>query len=363
MLDIIQRSLKNFVAEFRVMAATSPGDVRGHFCQDPRQFGPHRVVAPWVLEEFPELATHKDDPFHLYLEGEESFERSRKERVLNYIGKYEAAVFVICLLLSIVAFALYKRPRVADETDIAVVCLLMYAVRFVLRGFVRWWAGDEFGAPRTKLPHAWLLWKMRAEETAMLPMTIREVALYRWGHLLGIWCGGNFLPLSILTILVAIPCAMVDGLGPVLEGSPSKMCALLALPLIFFACQCELKGAAWIRFGASRSGPGGLSEALTRILILFAGSLRTIGWYLLALGVVGIVSSITKLEVRWIPAIAAILLLVGTPPGVRGWSHRAARYYAARSMEDYIANQLAAVADADTSRGEKVVRDAPQLGF
>jgi hypothetical protein len=360
-IGIIQRSIRHFVAEVRAMAAMSPGDVHGHFSQDPRKCGPYRVVAPWVAEEFPELATHADDPFHLYLKGEECFERSRKERILNRIGRYELGVFGVFVLISMFAFTWFSHPKVARETDLAVVFAVLYAIRFLFRGILRVWAGEEFRDFRARLPYSWMLRKMRAGETAMLPMSAREVALYRWGGRMRTAWGGNLLPLSIIVAPIVISCWWAKGMGPVLDGHPYRMCLLLAPVLIYFGCGFELSCAAAIETGA-RAQRVGVRPSITRWLVIVAGSLPAFAWYVFVLGVLGTIALFTEMEVRLIPMAAAGLLLIGTPPFVRGWSHRAARYYAARSMESYIAKEHAAVADADESRGQIVVRDPTRIG-
>lgn len=90
------------------MLATDPGDVHGFSFQDQRKIGPYTVAAPWIAEEFPELATHGDDPFIRHLEGETAFEHPRRERIARRCARgYPLATLFFFILLGLASIRLF----------------------------------------------------------------------------------------------------------------------------------------------------------------------------------------------------------------------------------------------------------------
>jgi hypothetical protein len=147
---------------------------------DVTRIGPYDVAAPWIAEDFPELATHGDDPFVRYLDGETAYEPTRKEIIVRRVAR--AYPWVVAASLPAVVLGIGYMNDTGNIQPLWVIgaFILLWVGDYVFWQWLLRWSDSEMGRLRRRPLQAKILDELKPIDEVMLPMTAREFLIARY---------------------------------------------------------------------------------------------------------------------------------------------------------------------------------------
>lgn len=183
--------------------------------------GPYEVAAPWIAEDFPELATHADDPFVRYLDGETAFEPTAKERVVRRIAKLYPYVVALSIPAVVLLIGYANNTGTIQPLWVIGAFLFLWVGDYVFWQWLLRWSDSEMNRLRRTPLHHKILGKLQPLDEVSLPMTAREFLIAKYRNEFSVSRASNIFGL-LINLMIAAGCMKLTelrGISPGLVGN------------------------------------------------------------------------------------------------------------------------------------------------
>jgi len=183
--------------------------------------GKYEVAASWIAEDFPELATHADDPFVRYLDGETAFEPTRKERVVRRVARLYPYAVALSIPAVVLVIGYANNTGTIQPLWVLGAFIFLWVGDYVFWQWLLRWSDSEMGRLRRTPLHKRILGKLSPLDEVALPMTAREFLIAKYRNELAT-SRASFIFVLLINMLIAalaIKLVGVRGIPPSLIGS------------------------------------------------------------------------------------------------------------------------------------------------